>query len=68
MPLTIEIEKEEDGRWIAIVPQLPGTQKYGASREEAIRLVKALALRVVADRLEHGERIPASVMLFQEAA
>ena len=68
MALTIEIDQEEDGRWIAVVPQLPGTQKYGVSREEAIRLVKVLALRVVADRLEHGELVPASITFFQEAA
>jgi len=68
MPLTIEIEKEDDGRWIAFVPRLPGTQKYGANREEAVRLVKALALRVVADRLEHGEAVPPSVTFFQDAA
>ncbi len=68
MPLTIETEREDDGRWIAAIPQLPGTQKYGASREEAIRRVKALALRVLADREEHGEPIPASAQFFQEAA
>jgi len=68
MSLTIETEKEDDGRWIASVPQLPGTQKYGASREEAIRQVKALALRVLADREEHGDPVPASAQFFQEAA
>jgi predicted RNase H-like HicB family nuclease len=68
MPLTIEIEQEDDGRWMAFVPQLPGTQKYGTSREEAVRLVKALALRVVADRLEHGEPVPDTIIFFQEAA
>ena len=56
--MTIEIEKEEDGRWIAEVPSLPGVMVYGNSRPEAITKVKALALRVLADRLDHGEEIP----------
>jgi predicted RNase H-like HicB family nuclease len=54
----IEIEREEDGRWIAEVPDLPGVMVYGQSREEAISKVQALALRVLADQLEHGESIP----------
>ena len=56
--MNIEIEREEDGRWIAEIPDLPGVITYGQSREEAISRVKALALRVLADRLEHGETIP----------
>jgi predicted RNase H-like HicB family nuclease len=56
--VNIEIEREDDGRWIAEVPDLPGVMVYGHSREEAISKVKALALRVLADRLEHGESIP----------
>ena len=56
--MNIEIEREEDGRWIADVPDLPGVMVYGRSREEAITRVKALALRVLADQLEHGESIP----------
>lgn len=55
MDFLIEIEQEEDGRWIADIPELPGVMVYGDSREEAIVKVKALALRVVGDRLEHGE-------------
>ena len=55
MNLAIQSELEEDGRWIADVPELPGTLAYGQTREEAIAKVKALALRVLADRLEHGE-------------
>jgi len=55
MKLTIEIEQEEDGRWIAEVPDLPGSLAYGQTREEAIAHVKALSLRVLADRLENGE-------------
>ena len=56
--MKIEIEKEDDGRWIAEVPDLAGVMVYGKSREEAISKVEALALRVLADRLEHGEEIP----------
>lgn len=56
--MNIEIEREEDDRWIAEVPDLPGVMAYGQSKEEAVSKVKALALRVMADRLEHGEEIP----------
>jgi predicted RNase H-like HicB family nuclease len=52
---TIEIEREADGRWIAEIPALPGVLAYGATREEAVARAKALALRVLAERLEHGE-------------
>ncbi|MHB8512755.1 MAG: type II toxin-antitoxin system HicB family antitoxin [Actinomycetota bacterium] len=55
MRFTLEIEQEQDGRWIAEVPELPGALAYGATQDEAIAKVKALALRVVADRLEYGE-------------
>lgn len=60
--LTIEIDREEDGRWIAEIPALPGVLAYGATREEALRGAKALALRVVADRLEHGEEVPTALL------
>lgn len=56
--MKIEIEREDDGRWIAEVPDLPGVMVYGKSREEAISKVKALALHVLADRLDNGEEIP----------
>ena len=56
--MNIEIEREEDGRWIAEVADLPGVMAYGQSKEEAVSKAKALALRVLADRLEHGEEIP----------
>ncbi|MBA2336425.1 MAG: type II toxin-antitoxin system HicB family antitoxin [Acidimicrobiia bacterium] len=55
MILTIQLEQETDGRWIAEVVDLPGTLVYGVTLEEATAKVKALALRVLADRLEHGE-------------
>ncbi|HJR09239.1 MAG TPA: type II toxin-antitoxin system HicB family antitoxin [Pyrinomonadaceae bacterium] len=58
MKLTIELEQEDDGRWIAEVLDLPGVLAYGQSREEAVAHVQALALRVLADRLEHGESEP----------
>jgi predicted RNase H-like HicB family nuclease len=56
--MRIEIEREEDGRWIAEVPELPGVMVYGATREKAIAMVEALALRIMAERLEHDEKIP----------
>lgn len=54
----IEVEQEADGRWIAEVPELPGVLAYGRSREEAVRKAQALSLRVLADRLDHGEPLP----------
>ena len=58
MSFQVELEQEEDGRWIAEVPQLPGVLVYGSTRDEAVSKVQALALRVLADRLEHGETVP----------
>ncbi len=58
MPLTIEVDQEEDGRWLAEVPELPGVLAYGQTRQEAIDRVQALSLRVLADRLDHGEAVP----------
>ena len=55
MNLHLECAQEEDGRWLAEVPELPGVLAYGASRFEALSRAEALALRVIADRLEHGE-------------
>jgi predicted RNase H-like HicB family nuclease len=56
--LNVEVEREDDGRWIAEVTDLPGVQAYGQTRQEAIERAKALSLRVMADRLEHGEEVP----------
>ncbi len=56
--LKIEIAREEDGRWIGEVPALPGVLAYGKSEAEARMNVTALALRVIADRIEHGEPVP----------
>ena len=58
MNYTIEAELEEDGRWLAEVPQLPGVLVYGATRDEAMSRAQVLALRVIAERLEHGEASP----------
>lgn len=52
---TIELQRETDGRWLAEVPLLPGVLCYGADRDEAVARVQALALRVIAERLEHRE-------------
>ena len=62
--MKIEIEREEDGRWIAEVPELPGVMGYGQTKDEAVAKVETLALRVLADRLEHGEEIPELDELF----
>jgi predicted RNase H-like HicB family nuclease len=62
--LTLETERETDGRWIAEIVQLPGVLAYGDSREEAVAKAEALALRVLADRLEHGEEVPEVSGLF----
>ena len=60
----IELDQETDGRWIAEVVALPGVLAYGATRDEALAKVEALALRVLADRLEHGEPVPELDALF----
>ena len=58
MSMTVEVEQETDGRWIAEVSELAGVLAYGPTRPEAIARAQALALRVIADRLEHGEAVP----------
>ena len=58
MRFNIEIDREDDGRWIADVVDLPGVMCYGTTRDEAIAKAEALAFRVIADRLEHGEEVP----------
>jgi predicted RNase H-like HicB family nuclease len=60
--LKIEMEQEEDGRWVAEVPDLRGVLAYGKTRKEALAAVQALALRVLADRLEHGEAVPEQLL------
>lgn len=66
--MRIEIEREEDGRWLSEVPDLPGVLAYGTTRDEAVARVKALALRVLADRLENGEAVPELLEVFSVAA
>jgi len=66
--LRIETEEEQDGRWIAEVPSLPGVLAYGATENDASSKVQALALRVIADRLENGEPLPREIAdVFQAA-
>ena len=68
MFLTLEIEQETDGRFIAAIPDLPGVLAYGATQEEAVARAQALALRVLADRLENGEPAPSLLPLDFRAA
>jgi len=56
--MKIEIERESDGRWIAEIPDLPGVMAYGDSKADAVAKAETLALRVIADRMEHGETVP----------
>ncbi|MBW2188434.1 MAG: type II toxin-antitoxin system HicB family antitoxin [Deltaproteobacteria bacterium] len=62
MSIAIELEREDDGRWLAEVPALPGVMAYGASKDEALRAVQTLALRVIADRLEQGEPVSEAML------
>jgi predicted RNase H-like HicB family nuclease len=60
--LRIELEQEEDGRWIGEVPTLPGVMAYGQTKAAALAAVQALALRTMADRLEHDEAVPEELL------
>ncbi len=66
--MKIEIEREDDGRWIAEIPELPGVMAYGKNQKDAISKAQVLALRVLADRLEHGEQIPELSKVFSISA
>ncbi len=66
--MRVEIEQEEDGRWLTEIPELPGVMAYGATPEEAVARAQALALRVLADRLENGEPVPQLIEVFFVAA
>jgi predicted RNase H-like HicB family nuclease len=68
MKFEIECEREEDGRWLAEVPQLPGVLAYGSSSDEAMARAEILALRVLAERLEQGESRPQSISIAVAAA
>lgn len=61
MNLTLECEEEDDGRWLAEVLELPGALAYGSTRDEAMARAEVLALRVLAERLEHGEARPIAI-------
>ena len=65
--MRVELEQEDDGRWIAEVVELPGVVAYGDTRDAALAKVEALALRVIADRLENGEPAPELSNLFAAA-
>jgi predicted RNase H-like HicB family nuclease len=66
--LQIELEQEGDGRWIAEVPALPGVLAYGVTRTDAVARIQALALRVLAERLENGEAVPELLTVTFQAA
>jgi predicted RNase H-like HicB family nuclease len=68
MTFTVEYEQESDGRWLAEVLELPGVLAYGQTSDQAIAKSQALALRVLADRLEHGETAPEFVTISFAAA
>lgn len=68
MNFTIEFEEEADGRWIAEVSEIPGAMVYGKTKDEASAKVQALALRVLAERLEHQEASPDLVTISFNAA
>lgn len=61
--LRIELYREEDGRWLADIPALPGVTAYGRTRKRAMVAAQALALRLIADRLEHGEAVPGEMQV-----
>ncbi len=60
-PLQVDVEREEDGRYLASVPELPGVMAYGDTEESAVRKVKAIALQVLADMIETGDELPQSL-------
>jgi predicted RNase H-like HicB family nuclease len=68
MKLQIGVEQETDGRWLAEVDSLPGVVSYGTTKTDAVAKVQALALRVLADRLEHGEAVPELLNVSFQAA
>jgi predicted RNase H-like HicB family nuclease len=63
MKFTIECEEEVDGRWIAEVPELPGVLCYGATADDAMAKAEVLALRAIAERIEHGEAKPVEISI-----
>ena len=61
--LKVDFSREDDGRWLADIPALPGVTAYGRTRKQAVASAEALALRVIADRLEYGEAMPEQVTI-----
>ncbi|MGQ0698393.1 MAG: type II toxin-antitoxin system HicB family antitoxin [Panacagrimonas sp.] len=68
MNFTLEFEQEQDGRWLAEIPELPGVLAYGASSDEALAKAQVLALRVLAEQLERGEAVPRPIHITLAAA
>ncbi len=68
MKLSIECERETDGRWTAEIVQIPGAMAYGATRDEAMAKAEVVALRAIADRIEHGEAKPLDISISLAAA
>ena len=66
-PICIELEREDDGRMLAVVPDLPGVMAYGATEDEALRRARTIALQVLADMVENGEEVPDSLRLLSAA-
>ena len=60
-PIRVEVEREDDGRYLASIPDLPGVMAYGSAEEDAIRKVQSIALQVLADMVESGEDVPDSL-------
>lgn len=67
MDITLQLEQEQDGRWLAEAPELPGVLAYGASSDEAMAKAEILALRVIAEKLEHGEARPVPIRIMLAA-
>ena len=66
--LKVKFYREEDGRWLADIPALPGVTAYGRTKKQAMASAEALALRLIADRLEHGEAVPGEMLVSFVAA
>ena len=66
--MPIQIEREDDGRWIAEVPELPGVMAYGEDRDSAVARVQALALRVLRERVERGDGLPEALEALEDDA
>ncbi len=65
--MRVEVEQEQDGRWLAEVAVIPGAMAYGATKAEAVAKVEALVLRILVDKVEHGEEAPELARVFSVA-